>query len=140
MNPAIPKDAARKIHKFVEAADALRSGKETYFSITKLTSIKRLCEAPRTAAHFVLFLAERTLEKADSKPCPSHLDTKDWEGLKELMAESVHAMRTHLEQPTETTLSALSKLLARARAVQCSPFPDGRYGAEQFAPSIAGMY
>jgi len=56
MEAAIPKDLVKKVRKFIETAEALRSGKQTYFSITKLTSIKSLCENPQTASHFIFHL------------------------------------------------------------------------------------
>jgi|GEM_PF-563943 len=118
MNPAIPKDVEKKVRRFVEAAEALKSGKATYFSITKLTSIKSLCNDPQTAAHFVLCLAEHTMQKAELKPSPSHLAAEDWEKCKELISEAVRAMRLHLEQPTEEALSILWKLLHKVQAVQ----------------------
>jgi len=118
MKPTLPKDGAKKIRKFVETAESLKSGKDTYFSITRLTSIKSLCNDSQTAAHFVFFLAERTLEKAESKPCPSHIVPDEWENLKHLMSEAVQAMQAHLEGPTDQTLSALRKLLPEIAAIQ----------------------
>ena len=118
MNPTIPKDIVKKVRKFIETAEALKNGQATYFSITRLTSIKGLCGAPRTAVLFTHYLAERTLEQAESKPCPSHIVREDWVRYKALMTASVHAMRRHLEESTDATLSELRKLRPEVKAVQ----------------------
>lgn len=118
METAIPKDLVKKVRKFIETAEALRSGQQTYFSITKLTSIKSLCENPQTASRFVFYLAERTMEKATSNPCPDHLNEEVWEKCKNLISSAVHAMREHFTNPTENTLASLRELLPEVIAIQ----------------------
>jgi hypothetical protein len=121
MNRPNPKDAGKKIQKFVETVEALKSGTENYFVITKLTSIKSLYKDPADAAHFVFCLAERTLEKIVSKSCPSHLVPEEWERYKELIAQAVRTMKAHLEQPSEATYLALREFLPKTVAVQSPP-------------------
>ena len=52
-NPQIVK----KVKKLSEVAEELRQGKD--FPVTRLTTIKGLCEGPEAAAAFALFLAQR---------------------------------------------------------------------------------
>ena len=118
MNPVIPKDVVKKVRKFIETVEALKNGKHTYFSITRLTSIKSLCEDPHAAALFTHYLAERALERAESRPCPGHIASEDWAKYNDLIATAVHAMRRHLDRSTDATLSELWKLLPEVEAVQ----------------------
>lgn len=56
----VPKEHHAKMkpqfHKLKETTIALQKGASTYFSITRLTSIKTLCKDPAIAAQFVFHL------------------------------------------------------------------------------------
>lgn len=113
------RDFIQKLRKLAETAEELKSGKQNYFFINRLVSIKSLCKDPQTAAGFVCFLAERSLEKAQSRTTrPSSLTEDEWQGCKLLMSEAVEAMRRHLQQPTEETHAALRRLSAGMNALQ----------------------
>ena len=66
----IDKEDRRRIAKLADAAQALREGRETHLSITRLTSLKRLCRDPQVARHFVLHLAWLTLNRLNDAPPP----------------------------------------------------------------------
>ena len=51
----------KKVKKLSEIAEELRQGK--HFPVTRLTTIKSLCEEPEAAAAFALFLAQRIQSK-----------------------------------------------------------------------------
>lgn len=112
------REFVKRVRKLAETAEELRSGRQNFFFINRLVSIKSLCKDPQTAAKFVFFLAERNLERARSKPCPSNLSQDEWENCKRLMSEVVEAIGLHLRQSTEQTLAALRKLSVRLTALQ----------------------
>ena len=66
-NPQIVK----KVKKLSEIAEELRQGK--HFPVTRLTTIKSLCEEPEAAAAFALFLAQRIQSKMRQEQEPRTL-------------------------------------------------------------------
>jgi len=67
----------RRIDKLADAARALREGRETRLSVTRLTSLKSLCRDPQVARRFALYLTQLTLDKMDAS-CPEHIGKEDW--------------------------------------------------------------
>jgi hypothetical protein len=61
----VPSAIVNKIKKLAQITHELRQGKD--FNITRLTTLKSLCENPDIAAHFVFYLAQRTQEKMETK-------------------------------------------------------------------------
>jgi hypothetical protein len=62
---------AAKIRTLAQIAEELRGG--AVFSITRLTTIKSLCEDPEAAAQFGVHLAVLTQAKMSRRDCPDHL-------------------------------------------------------------------
>ncbi len=58
----------KKVKKLSEVAGELRQGKD--FPVTRLTTIKSLCEKPEAAAAFALFLAGRIQSKMRQEQSP----------------------------------------------------------------------
>lgn len=114
----IPQEIRRKVAKLAATAQALQEGTETYFSITRLTSLKSLCRNPQTARHFCLYLAERTQERMEAASRPKHIGEADWAQYKALVAEAVAGIRCDLERPTAESLSTLRDKLSKVTAVQ----------------------
>jgi len=114
----LPKATSQKIDKLVKIADALRSGKETYFSITCLTSLKSLCKEADTAARFVTYLAEKIQNKANLGEKPQHTAPEDWERYKALINEATPLLQAHVESPTPDSLAALRAMLPKLGQVQ----------------------
>ena len=63
MTQAAQHDIALKSRKLAQMAAELRQGQD--FPITRLTSIKNLCQEPAVATRFVTFLARITLEQVE---------------------------------------------------------------------------
>lgn len=108
----------KRIRRLEETCAALKEGTSTYFSITRLTSLKSLCQSPQVAAQFTVYLAERTLEKVNAGTCPQHLTAADWEQHQALMVRAVSRMRKHLQKSTEKSSAALRKILPEIQQVQ----------------------
>src|SRR2546425_11159613 len=66
-----------KIRQLAAIARELREGAS--FNITRLTTLKSLCEEATAAARFALHLAQLTYGKMREKACPFHLDPQQWE-------------------------------------------------------------
>jgi len=105
-----------KIRQLATMAAELREGAS--FNITRLTTLKSLCEDATAAARFALHLAQLTYNKMREKPCPSHLDAAQWEHYKQVVDTTVRAMQQYVEQPTTQTTNPLWTLQAQVRALQ----------------------
>jgi hypothetical protein len=93
---------AAKIRKLAQIAEELRGG--AVFSITRLTTVKSLCQDSEAAARFVMHLAVLTQAKMSRRPCPDHLDPTKWNHFQELAADSIHQMEGYLAEPTSEVL------------------------------------
>ncbi len=114
----IPKGDKARITKLAAAAQALQDGSETYFSATKLTSLKSLCKEPETANHFVFYLAQRTQAKMEAAPRPDYTSEADWKLYQGLIADAISAMDNYLKNPTNQKLMALQQLGYKVRSTQ----------------------
>src|SRR5439155_17506418 len=76
-----------KIRQLANIATELREGAS--FNITRLITLKSLCEEATAAARFAVHLAQLTYRKMQEKPCPSHLDPEKWEYYKQVVDEAI---------------------------------------------------
>ena len=76
-----------KMRQLATMAAELHEGAS--FNITRLTTLKSLCEDATAAAHFAVHLAKLTHKKMQEKPCPSHLDPEKWEYYKQVVDEAI---------------------------------------------------
>ena len=105
-----------KIRRLVQVATELQQGK--FFNITRLTTLKSLCEDPRDAAQFALHIAKLTYSKMQEKACPSHLEPKKWEYYKQVADEAIRQMERYLEGSTEEQEDLLRTWLLDVRGFQ----------------------
>jgi hypothetical protein len=63
-------DDRARIRKLADMTAALQAGSQSYFFITRLTSIKSLCRTSDLARRFTLYLAERTLTRMQAAASP----------------------------------------------------------------------
>src|SRR5438128_8031436 len=93
-----------KIRQLATMAAELCEGAS--FNITRLTTLKSLCEDATAAARFALHLAQLTYRKMEEKACPSHLDPQKWAHYKHTVDTAYRAMQRSVEQPTPQTTYA----------------------------------
>lgn len=105
-----------KIHRLVEVATELQHGK--FFNITRLTTLKSLCEDPRDSAQFALHIAKLTYRKMQEKACPPHLEPEKWEYYKQVADETIRQMERYLQESTEEQKDLLRTWLLDVRAFQ----------------------
>jgi hypothetical protein len=86
------KKAIKKVEQLEAIAEQLRQGED--FQVTRLTTLKGLCEDPKAAGAFALFLARKIQRKMrEKKNAPKRY--------RELINRAVREMKPYLEQPTE---------------------------------------
>jgi hypothetical protein len=93
-----------KIRQLANIATELREGAS--FNITRLITLKSLCEEATAAARFAVHLAQLTYRKMQEKPCPSHLDPEKWEYYKQVVDEAIRQMHgTSSTRPRKPPIS-----------------------------------
>lgn len=107
---------ARKIRRLAQIAADLREG--DYFTITRLTTLKSLCEDNDATAQFALHLSKLTYSKMREKDCPSHLDPERWEYCNQVVAEAIREMERYLANPTEDEAEMVRAWRSDVRAIQ----------------------
>ncbi len=107
---------APKIRRLVNVATELQQGNS--FNITRLTTLKSLCEDPTDASQFALHIAKLTYRKMQEKACPSHLEPKKWEYCKQVVDKAIQQMESYIEESTEEKKDLVRTWLSDARAFQ----------------------
>ena len=107
----------RRIDKLADAARALREGRETRLSVTRLTSLKSLCRDPQVARRFALYLTKLTQDKMDAC-CREQICKEDWAAHKALVARAVTGMQDNLDTSRDECRSALGDILSQIASVQ----------------------
>jgi hypothetical protein len=98
----------KKVEKLEEIAQSLRQG--GHFSITRLTALKGLCEDPKAAGAFALFLARKIQKRMREKQSP--------ERYRALVNRAVREMKPFLEDPTEERRERLWSLFREIESEQ----------------------
>jgi len=109
---------AAKVRKLAETAAALRSGTDICFSITRLTSLKSLCQDRPAAERFVFYLAEPMLEQMAQQSPYSQVSAAEWASYQDLAAQAVAGMRAYLDAPTPEQQATLRRLLVQVQGAQ----------------------
>src|SRR5262245_12196219 len=104
------------IRQLATMAAELREGAS--FNITRLTTLKSLCEDATAAARFAVHLAQLTYRRMQEKACPFHLDPQQWEYYKQVVDEAIRQMERYVEEPSEEAADLVQAWLADVRAIQ----------------------
>src|SRR5262249_1927801 len=105
-----------KIRQLATIARELREGAS--FNITRLTTLKSLCEDATAAARSALHLAQLTYRRMQEKACPLHLDPEKWEYYKQVVDEAIRQMHRYIEHPTQEAANLVQAWLSDVRAIQ----------------------
>lgn len=105
-----------KIRQLATIARELREGAS--FDITRLTTLKSLCEDSTAAARFAVHLAQLTYRRMREKPCPSHLNPEKWEYYMQVVDEAIRHMERYREHPIKEEADLVRAWLSDVRAVQ----------------------
>ncbi len=107
---------APKIRRLAQLAAELREGGR--FNITRLTTLKSLCEDAEATAQFAVHIAKQTYQKMQERECPSHIAPEKWDTYKGLVAEALEHMEVYVEEPSEQASRALWSVESEVRGVQ----------------------
>ena len=110
-----PRAILSKIRKLAQIARELSEGAS--YSITRLTSLKSLCEDPEVAAHFAVYLASHTSQRAGKISHPLHLSNSEWKMHNELVERTLEQLGSYVERPSDPKREALRELLRELESV-----------------------
>ena len=110
---------ANKIKKWVTTSQELSSEQFRFaIPITRLTSIKSLCQDEVAAAHFALYLAKILQAQMQAESCPSHLSPSEWEIHTTVVANAITEMERYIENPLPEGKQSLQQLLTQIDDLQ----------------------
>jgi hypothetical protein len=108
-----PRGVLSRVRKLAQIARELSKGAN--FSITRLTTLKSLCEDPGVTAHFAVYLAKHTSRSANKRSNSGHLG-KDGPH-DELITRSVERLASYVERPSDPEREALQGILRELESV-----------------------
>jgi hypothetical protein len=118
MSTAVPREILTRVRKLALLPGEIKQSRWAV-SITKLTTLKSLCQEPEVANRFVVYLARKTLERVQhGKGRSAHLDTEVQALHKELMTDALPEMEAWLEKPSADRRQRLLDLQGRMRGRQ----------------------
>jgi hypothetical protein len=110
-----PKAVLSRVRKLAQIARDLSEGAD--FSITRLTSLKSLCEDPEVAAHFAVYLAKHTSRRINEMSSPLHLSNSEWRMHNEILERAVERLQSYVERPADPKREELRELLRELESV-----------------------
>jgi DNA-binding MarR family transcriptional regulator len=114
----IPASIVSKIDKLAELAAEVRKNPRFAISITRLTSLKSLCQDPAVAAEFALHIAKLTRDKMIKEGHSRYIEAEQWNYHKELVIKAVSQLEAYLKNQTKKAELALERLLSTLADVQ----------------------
>ncbi len=120
-----PRAVLSRIRKLAQIARELSEGAN--FSITRLTSLKSLCEDPEAAARFAVCLANHTSQRASEIFDSEYLSKNEREMHNELIERAVERLGSYVERPSDPKREVLRDLLRELESVndEYKPIPYG---------------
>jgi hypothetical protein len=115
MEPKSPKCVLSRVRKLAQIATDLSEGAN--FSRTRLTTLKSLCEDPKVAAHFAVYLANHTSRRINEISSPLHLSNSEWRMHNELVERAAEQLQSYVEGPGDPKREDLRELLRELESV-----------------------
>jgi hypothetical protein len=110
-----PKAVLSRVRKLAQIARDLSEGAN--FSITRLTTLKSLCEDPEVAAHFAVYLANHTSRRIHEISSPPHLSNSEWRMHNELVETAAERLQSYVEGPAGPKREERRELLRELESV-----------------------
>ncbi len=118
MTPPVPHGVLVKVRKLALLPEAVRQSRWAV-SVTRLTTLKSLCQGPAVANRFVAYLAGKTLQRVrHGQGRSAHPDTAEQRVYQKLMSEALAERESWLREPAEDRRQPLRDLLSRIRGQQ----------------------
>lgn len=102
-----------KVRKLSQLADELADGAS--FNVTRLSSIKSLCQDAKTAARFTLHLARQAQTRRDLASDRQFYPAAELKQHRQLAATAFEEIEAYLQRRSEGRASRLRELLGQAR-------------------------
>jgi hypothetical protein len=114
------KAIANKIRKWIKTAkEAETQTKYFGLSITRLTSIKSLCEGNRDSAEkFAFFIAQKIQAEMNKVEHHDYFSPEQWEQDKSLFNKAMDDMKKYIESPNDEFKNNLREYLKEIESVQ----------------------
>ncbi|NER93530.1 MAG: hypothetical protein F6J86_06785 [Symploca sp. SIO1B1] len=127
---------AAKIKKWVEAAQQLRTENIRFaLPITRLTSIKSLCQDEIAAQQFALYFSKQVEQQINTASLASDFTPEELEIHKSVIAEGIEMMERFLETPTHEGKQSIRKLLRQIDDLQGDDVRNFRWSTVHFVRS-----
>jgi len=127
---------AAKIKKWVEAAQQLRTQNiRVALPITRLTSIKSLCQDEIAAQKFALHFSKQVEQQINTASPRSDFTPEELETHKSVIAEGIELMEHYLETPTHEGKQSIRKLLRQIDDLQGDDVRNFRWSTVHFVRS-----
>ena len=118
MGDQTKKNVAPKIRKLALTARELRQTKYA-LNVTRLTSLKSLCQEEEAAANFALYVTKLAVKQMGSNQSTrSFVGEEAWTEHCQLINQALKKMEDYLEQPTPEKRQNLRNLLPQLEQVQ----------------------
>jgi hypothetical protein len=110
---------ANKIKKWLEIVQELNDEQFRFaIPITRLTSIKSLCQDEAAATQFALYLAQALQARITADGCPSHVEPAEWAHHQTVIANAIEVMAGYVENPQPEGIQTLQGLLRQIDKLQ----------------------
>lgn len=131
-----PAAFATKIKKWVETGKKLSTENIIFaIPITRLTSVKSLCQDEVAAEQFALYLIKVVRVQTQPEACPSNISPAEWESHKMLIDNAISEMEGYLEAPTVEGKQSLQGLLRQIDRLQGDDFRKAHWATVHFVKS-----
>lgn len=128
MNASVPREVLTRVRKLALLPDEVRQSRWAV-SVTRLTSLKSLCQDHGVAKRFVTHLARKTLERVrQGQGRSSHPDTNEQRLHQGLMADALAEMDAWLHDQADERRRRLWDLLGKMRQRQ-NEYQNIKWGA-----------
>ena len=126
-----PAKTRAKIKNLVEITQELYKGND--FNITRLTTLKSLCDTHEIAIRFVHYLAMCTMKRMEEKT-PTYIEPKRWAQHKKVAKKAILQIDNYLKEKSETNIQSLKIILDQLKHLQ-NKYENQRWGAVRLIES-----
>jgi hypothetical protein len=110
---------ANKIKKWLEVAKQLHLDPPIFaIPITRLTSIKSLCQEREAAQQFAVDIAQKVKTQMNETERPERIPPEEWESHQTVMNKAVSQMEAYVETPTPEGKQMLRAILTEINGLQ----------------------
>jgi hypothetical protein len=129
LDKAKGKAIATKIKKWLSTVNELNTQSYPFaISITRLTSLKSLCQDEAAAKQFALFITARIQAQMQESDRPERYSPDEWQTYLSLFTEAINLMAAQAVTQTDESSSAIRKLLKDIDALQGNQYRNIPWG------------